>query len=385
MKNLAILGSTGSIGKSTLDVVRNSRSELNVVSMTAGKNWKLLAEQAREFKPSFVAIADETCFNDLKTALADTNVRVGAGQQAVIEAVTIAGVDTVLAAIVGSAGLKPVWEAIERKHALCLANKETLVVGGALVMEAVKKNGIILTPVDSEHSAIFQCLQGAAKTPLRRIIITASGGPFRTFPREELDKVTVEQALKHPNWNMGGKITIDSATLMNKGLEVIEAHWLFDATYEQIDIVVHPQSLIHSLVEFSDGSVIAQLGWPDMKLPIQYALSWPCRWQPPLPKFDLVKAGAMSFFEPRYEDFPCLKLAFNAGKEGGIKPCVMNAANEIAVAAFMKKKISFMQIPEVISNTIETFKNEPATSIDQLIGFDSAARQQATEQVEKLS
>lgn len=385
MKNLAILGSTGSIGKSTLDVVRNNRSELNVVSMTAGKNWKLLAEQAREFKPSFVAIADETCFNDLKAALADTNVRVGAGQQAVIEAVTIAGVDTVLAAIVGSAGLKPVWEAIERKHALCLANKETLVVGGALVMEAVKKNGIILTPVDSEHSAIFQCLQGAAKTPLRRIIITASGGPFRTFPREELDKVTVEQALKHPNWNMGGKITIDSATLMNKGLEVIEAHWLFDATYEQIDIVVHPQSLIHSLVEFSDGSVIAQLGWPDMKLPIQYALSWPCRWQPPLPKFDLVKAGAMSFFEPRYEDFPCLKLAFNAGKEGGIKPCVMNAANEIAVAAFMKKKISFMQIPEVISNTIETFKNEPATSIDQLIGFDSAARQQAAEQVEKLS
>ncbi len=385
MKNLAILGSTGSIGKSTLDVVRNNRNELNIISMTAGKNWKLLAEQAREFKPSYVAIADEACFNDLKTALADTNVRVGAGQQAVIEAVAIAGVDTVLAAIVGSAGLKPVWEAIERKHAICLANKETLVVGGALVMEAVKKKGIILTPVDSEHSAIFQCLQGAAKTPLRRIIITASGGPFRTFPREELDKVTVEQALKHPNWNMGGKITIDSATLMNKGLEVIEAHWLFDAAYGQIDIVVHPQSLIHSLVEFSDGSVIAQLGWPDMKLPIQYALSWPCRWQPPLPKFDLVKAGAMSFFEPRYEDFPCLKLAFNAGKEGGIKPCVMNAANEIAVAAFMKKKISFMQIPEVISNTIETFKNEPATSIDQLIGFDSAARQQATEQVERLS
>lgn len=384
MKNICLLGSTGSIGKSTLEVVRNNPEELKVIALTAGKNWQLLAEQAREFKPAFVAIAEEKYENDLRIALKDTDIRVGSGEKALIEAVTINGVDTVLAAIVGAAGLKPAWEAVQRKHLMCLANKETLVVSGALFMDAIKKNGVKLTPVDSEHSAIFQCLQGAVQTPLRRIIITASGGPFRTFPKEELSKVTVEQALKHPNWNMGGKITIDSATLMNKGLEVIEAHWLFDASYEQIDIVVHSQSLIHSLVEFSDGSVIAQLGWPDMKLPIQYALSWPKRWQPPVPKFDLVKAASMSFFEPRYDDFPCLKLAFEAGKAGGILPCVMNAANEIAVAAFMKKQIGFMQIPEVIGNTINAFNNEPATSIDQLIGFDVEARKKAEEFVGKL-
>lgn len=384
MKNICLLGSTGSIGKSTLDVVRANPDELRIVALTAGKNWQLLAEQAREFKPSFVAIADEKYENDLRIALKDTGIRVGAGEKAVIEAVTINEVNTVLAAIVGAAGLKPAWEAVQRKHLICLANKETLVVSGALFMDAIKKNGVKLTPVDSEHSAIFQCLQGASQTPLRKIIITASGGPFRTLPKEELKYVTVEKALKHPNWNMGGKITIDSATLMNKGLEVIEAHWLFDASYDQIDVVVHPQSLIHSLVEFSDGSVIAQLGWPDMKLPIQYALSWPKRWSQPLPEFDLVKASTMTFFEPRYDDFPCLKLAFEAGKAGGILPCVMNAANEIAVAAFMNKQIGFMQIPEVIGNTIESFKNEPATSIDQLIGFDIESRKKAEDYVSKL-
>ena len=381
MKNIALLGSTGSIGKNTLEVVRNNPDKLKIISLTAGKNWKLLAEQAREFKPKFVALADSKYENDLKSALADTNIKIGTGELAVIEAVTISGVDTVLAAIVGAAGLKPAWEAINQKHLICLANKETLVVAGELVMDAVKKKGIKLVPVDSEHSAIFQCLQGAEKTPLHRIIITASGGPFRTLPKEDLSKVTVEQALKHPNWNMGGKITIDSATLMNKGLEVIEAHWLFDASYDQIDIVVHPQSLIHSLVEYSDGSVIAQLGWPDMKLPIQYALTWPERWNPPLPKFDLVKAASMTFFEPRYDDFPCLKLAFKAGRAGGIMPCVMNAANEIAVASFMQKKIGFMQIPEVISNTIDAFKNEPVKSIEQLIELDAKSRKEAEEQV----
>ncbi len=384
MKNIALLGSTGSIGKNTLEVVRNNPDKLRIISLTAGKNWKLLAEQAREFKPKYVAIADTKYENELKSALADTNTIVKSGEEAVIEAVTINGVDTVLAAIVGAAGLNPAWEAINQKHLICLANKETLVVAGELVMNAVKKNNIKLVPVDSEHSAIFQCLQGASKTPLHRIIITASGGPFRTLPKDDLNKVTVEQALKHPNWNMGGKITIDSATLMNKGLEVIEAHWLFDATYEQIDIVVHPQSLIHSLVEFSDGSVIGQLGWPDMKLPIQYALTWPERWNPPLPKFDLIKAGTMSFFEPRYDDFPCLKIAFNAGKEGGIMPCVMNAANEIAVRAFMQKKIGFMQIPEVISNTIDSFKNEPIVSIDQLITLDAESRLKAEELIDRL-
>lgn len=384
MKNIALLGSTGSIGKSSLEVARNNPNELKIVSLTAGKNWQLLAEQAREFKPAYVAIADQRFEKDLRQALSDTNIRVGAGEEGVIEAVALASVDTVLAAIVGAAGLKPTWEAIQLKHQICLANKETLVVGGALVMEAVKKREVKLIPVDSEHSAIFQCLQGAGETPLNRIIITASGGPFRTLPKEDLRKVTVEQALKHPNWNMGGKITIDSATLMNKGLEVIEAHWLFEASYEQIDIVVHPQSLIHSLVEFSDGSVIAQIGWPDMKLPIQYALSWPKRWQPPLKNFDLVKASSMTFFKPRYEDFPCLKLAFEAGKAGGIMPCVMNAANEVAVAAFLQKKIAFMDIPEVIGKTMASFKMEEATSIDQLISLDLTSRKQAEEYIREL-
>lgn len=379
MKNIALLGSTGSIGRSTLDVVRSNPGQLKIRALTGARNWQLLAEQAIELKPDFVAIADPACEKDLRLALAGESVRIGSGDAAVIEAVRTPGVDTVVAAIVGSAGLKPVMEAIACRHQICLANKETLVVGGSLVMEAVKKAGVDLIPVDSEHSAIFQCLQAAEKTPLRRIIITASGGPFRTMPREELAKVTVEQALKHPNWNMGGKITIDSATLMNKGLEVIEAHWLFATDYSQIDVVVHPQSIVHSLVEFSDGSVIAQLGWPDMKLPIQYALSWPLRWKPPLPPLDLFKVGSMTFSEPRLNDFPCLQLAYEAGKTGGIMPCVLNAANEIAVAAFMKKQLSFVQIPELIAKTMQTFSHAPAAGIDQLIAIDKEARSKAQE------
>ena len=313
----------------------------------------------------------------MHNALHGTDIRIGCGDQAIIEAVTLADTNAVVAAIVGSAGLMPVMEAISRKLQICLANKETLVVGGSLVMEAVKKAGVDLLPVDSEHSAIFQCLQGSEKTPASKIIITASGGPFRTFSAEQLVNVSVEQALKHPNWDMGGKITIDSATLMNKGLEVIEAHWLFDMPYERIDVVVHPQSIIHSLVEFSDGSVIAQLGWPDMKLPIQYALSWPQRWWPPMPALDLVKVGAMTFETPRFNDFPCLKLAFEAGKTGGIAPCVMNAANEVAVAAFMQKKISFIEIPQLIEQTMRAFVSEAATSIGQLIEVDKKARSTA--------
>lgn len=377
MKTIAILGSTGSIGKSTLEIVKANPRQLKVKSLTAAKNWQLLAQQARDFEPEFVAIADPQCESELSNALLGSGIRVGSGEEAVIEAVTLSNTDAVVAAIVGSAGLKPVMEAIARKLQICLANKETLVVGGSLVMEAVNEAKIDLLPVDSEHSAIFQCLQGSENTPARKIIITASGGPFRTFTRDQLQQVTVEQALKHPNWNMGGKITIDSATLMNKGLEVIEAHWLFGMPYEQIEVVVHPQSLIHSLVEFSDGSVVAQLGWPDMKLPIQYALSWPDRWWAPLPSFDLVKAGSMTFEPPRLDDFPCLKLAFSAGKAAGTAPCIMNAANEIAVEAFMNKKISFVEIPQLIEQTMRAFIVEPATSIKQLIEVDKKARSTA--------
>lgn len=378
MKNIAILGATGSIGCSTLEVVRNNPDLLSVRALTGGKNWQLLAKQALECQPDLVVIADKSAYGDLRSALSGSKIRVEAGDEAIVAAVELQSLDAVVAAIVGSAGLSPVMAAIDKGLQICLANKETLVVGGSLVMQAVKHAGVDLLPVDSEHSAIFQCLQGAQANPLHKIIITASGGPFRKFNGEQLTKVTPEQALKHPNWDMGGKITIDSSTLMNKGLEVIEAHWLFDADYDNIEVVVHPQSIIHSLVEFSDGSVIAQLGWPDMKLPIQYALSWPARWSPPLPALDLVKVSCMTFEPPDPMRFPCLAYAYEAGRAGGIMPCVLNAANEIAVAAFLKRQIGFMAIPAVIRKTMDSFKNEPVTSVTQLLEVDAQARETAT-------
>lgn len=374
IKNIALLGSTGSIGQNTLEIVRKYPNRLKIKALTAGNNWQLLAEQALEFNPEYVALASTKNEADLKTALANTNIKVGTGENALIEAVSLNNVDTVLAAIVGFAGLKPVMEAIALKRRICLANKETLVVAGSIFMKAVKENKVDLLPVDSEHSAIFQCLSGLNNPNLSKIVITASGGPFKDFPTEKLKDVTVEMALKHPNWNMGGKITIDSATLMNKGLEVIEAHWLFGADYEDIDIVIHPQSLIHSLIEYSDGSVIAQLGWPDMKLPIQCALSWPERWEPPLKPFNLLHAKNMTFFEPRFEDFPTLKLAIKAGKEGGIMPCVLNAANEVAVEAFLNNIITFIEIPQLIETTLRGFNNADVKSIEQLIEIDYKAR-----------
>ncbi|NCB46084.1 1-deoxy-D-xylulose-5-phosphate reductoisomerase [bacterium] len=374
IKNIALLGSTGSIGQNTLEIVRKYPNRLKIKALTAGNNWQLLAQQALEFNPEYVALASTKNEADLKAALANTNIKVGTGENALIEAVSLNNVDTVLAAIVGFAGLKPVMEAIALKRRICLANKETLVVAGSIFMKAVKENKVDLLPVDSEHSAIFQCLSGLNNPNLSKIVITASGGPFKDFPTEKLKDVTVEMALKHPNWNMGGKITIDSATLMNKGLEVIEAHWLFGADYEDIDIVIHPQSLIHSLIEYSDGSVIAQLGWPDMKLPIQCALSWPERWEPPLKPFNLLHAKSMTFFEPRFEDFPSLKLAIKAGKEGGIMPCVLNAANEVAVEAFLNNIITFIEMPQLIETTLRGFNNADVKSIDQLIEIDYKAR-----------
>lgn len=374
IKNIALLGSTGSIGQNTLEIVRKYPNRLKIKALTAGNNWQLLAQQALEFNPEYVALASTKNEADLKAALANTNIKIGTGENALIEAVSLNNVDTVLAAIVGFAGLKPVMEAIALKRRICLANKETLVVAGSIFMKAVKENKVDLLPVDSEHSAIFQCLSGLNNPNLSKIIITASGGPFKDFPTEKLKDVTVEMALKHPNWNMGGKITIDSATLMNKGLEVIEAHWLFGADYEDIDIVIHPQSLIHSLIEYSDGSVIAQLGWPDMKLPIQCALSWPERWEPPLKPFNLLHAKSMTFFEPRFEDFPSLKLAIKAGKEGGIMPCVLNAANEVAVEAFLNNIITFIEMPQLIETTLRGFNNADVKSIEQLIEIDYKAR-----------
>ncbi|MBU1109406.1 MAG: 1-deoxy-D-xylulose-5-phosphate reductoisomerase [Candidatus Riflebacteria bacterium] len=375
MKNIALLGATGSIGCSTLEVVRNNPDKLRVRALTAGKNWQRLAEQALEFRPDLVAIADKDAYGELKNALSGSSVRVEAGDEAVLAAVEMQPLDAVVAAIVGSAGLRPVMAAIGKGLQICLANKETLVVGGSLVMQAVRRAGLDLLPVDSEHSAIFQCLQNCPADSVHKIIITASGGPFRSFSREQLADVTPEQALKHPNWDMGGKITIDSATLMNKGLEVIEAHWLFDKAYEDIEVVVHPQSIIHSLVEFSDGSVIAQLGWPDMKLPIQYALSWPQRWSPPLPPLDLVKIGSITFESPDPQKFACLAYAYEAGRAGGIMPCVLNAANEISVAAFLNRQIGFLEIPAIIRKTLDSFKNQEVTTVDQLLEVDAQARE----------
>ncbi|MDN5279788.1 MAG: 1-deoxy-D-xylulose-5-phosphate reductoisomerase [Clostridiales bacterium] len=378
MKKIALAGSTGSIGTSTLEIVRQNSDKLKIVSLSAGKNWQLLVKQAIEFQPEYVAIADSDLYEEVKKALAGTQIEIGAGSEAVIAAAAWQTADYLVAAIVGAAGLKPVMAAIEADKNICLANKETLVVGGSLVTREIEKRSLTLLPVDSEHSAIFQCLQNSAAF-LKKIIITASGGPFRGWSHEEMSKVTVEQALKHPNWSMGGKITIDSATLMNKGLEVIEAHWLFNMPYKNIDVVVHPQSIIHSLVEFTDNSVVAQLGWPDMKLPIQYALSYPQRWGPALESLDLVKVGSMTFEAPDMAKFPCLGLAFEAGKTGGIMPCVLNAANEVAVYAFMQRKTGFMQIPEIIAATMQKFVPEEVVSIEQLIEVDSQARKYAEE------
>lgn len=378
MKNISILGATGSIGCNTLEVVRNNPDKLRVRALTGGKNWQRLAAQALEFKPDLVVIADKSTYNDLKKALADSSIRVEAGEEGILEAVKIQPLDAVVAAIVGAAGLMPVMAAIEKGLQICLANKETLVVAGSLVMQAVKNAGIDLLPVDSEHSAIFQCLQSNSQNSLKKIIITASGGPFRTFEQKQMAAITPEQALKHPNWDMGGKITIDSATLMNKGLEVIEAHWLFAADYDNVDVVVHPQSIVHSLVEFSDGSVIAQLGWPDMRLPIQYALSWPQRWSPPLASLNLVKVGSMTFEAPDSDRFPCLAYAYEAGRAGGIMPCVLNAANEVAVAAFLNRKTGFMSIPALIRKTMDSFKNQAVTTVAQLLEVDKQAREIAS-------
>lgn len=381
LRNITILGSTGSIGESTLEVVRANKERNRIIALTAGKNWKRLAEQALEFNPDFVAMATDEFEEELRNQLKHTKIKIGFGPEALIEAVFIAAVNTVVAAIVGFAGLEPVMAAIKLKRRICLANKETLVAAGGLFMKAIKTSGAELLPVDSEHSAIFQCLGSLRHNNLSKILLTASGGPFRDFTKEQLTEVTKSMALKHPNWDMGGKITIDSATLMNKGLEVIEAHWLFKVPFKDIEVVVHPESIIHSMVEYTDGSVIAQLGWPDMKLPIQYALSWPTRWEPTMETLDIFKIRQMTFAEPNYDAFPCLKLAINAGENGGTQPCILNAANEVAVNAFLADKISFVEIPQIIKDTLSIVDREEVSSIKQLIEVDALARNKAKEMV----
>ncbi|HOY67427.1 MAG TPA: 1-deoxy-D-xylulose-5-phosphate reductoisomerase [Candidatus Ozemobacteraceae bacterium] len=375
-RNLAILGSTGSIGRNTLDVVRAHPDRLSVKSLAAGKQWKRLAEQVREFRPRLVAVYEPEAAARLRDEIRGIDVAVREGMPGLLEAASLADADTLVSALVGSIGLRPVMVAIASGKTICLANKETLVVAGALVTAAAQEKGVPIIPVDSEHSAIFQCLADGNRdaSQIRRLVLTASGGPFRRLETERLAGVTPGEALRHPNWDMGGKITIDSATLMNKGLEVIEARWLFGIEFDRIEVVVHPQSIIHSLVEFIDGSFLGQLGAPDMRLPIQYALSYPDRWQASGDRLDLLKLGSLTFEPPRLADFPCLAYAYEAGRRGGTLPCAMNAANEVAVAAFLQGDIGFTDIPAVIRAVMDMMPFEAAPDLDALLAHDEQAR-----------
>lgn len=371
-KHIAILGSTGSIGTQTLDVARAHTDLLTVEVLTAGHNAKLLIEQAREFQPNTVVIADESKYDEVKSALADLDIKVWTGSKAIEDVVQMSTVDTVVTAMVGYVGLSSTIKAIEAGKNIALANKETLVVAGELITELVAKHKVKVTPVDSEHSAIFQCLVGEPE--VEKLIITASGGPFRTKSIDELRTVTPQQALKHPNWNMGAKITIDSASMMNKGLEVIEAHWLFGIPYEQIEVTVHPQSIIHSMVQFIDGSVKAQMGLPDMRLPIQYALSYPDRWPSTFGRIDFKNQQPLTFEAPDLEKFRCLALAYEALGKGGNMPAIMNAANEVAVAAFLKERIGFLDIAATIERTMHAIAFVGKPTYDDYVATDREAR-----------
>ena len=360
-KQIAILGSTGSIGTQALEVISEHSNLFEVAVLTANNNSKLLIEQAIKFKPNTVVIANEEKYKEVDEALFKLGIKVFAGQQSLEEVVELENIDVVLTALVGYSGLKPTIRAIKAKKTIALANKETLVVAGDLITKLCLENGVKIYPVDSEHSAIFQCLVGETYNPIEKIYLTASGGPFRGRLRNDLLNITKAQALKHPNWEMGAKITIDSASLMNKGLEVIEAKWLFDLKAEQIDVVVHPQSIIHSAVQFEDGSIKAQLGVPDMKLPIQYALGFPERLKNTFKRFSFMDYPNLTFEKPDLETFRNLQLAYNAMHKGGNMPCILNAANEIAVAAFLKDKIGFLNMSDLIADCMEkiTFVSNP--------------------------
>ena len=380
-KRKAILGSTGSIGRQTLDVVRQHPDRFQVEVITAGSNAALLAEQARAFDVPHAVICNTTKYDQVRDILAGTRTEVHAGIDAACDLVTGENVDIVVASMVGFSGLRPTLAAIRAGKDIALANKETLVAAGSIVMAEAQRCGVKILPVDSEHSAIFQCLQAAGGNPVARIHLTASGGPFRTWPREQIEKAGKDQALRHPNWNMGAKITIDSATMMNKGFEVIEAKWLFDVEPERIHVVVHPESVIHSMVEFADGAVLAQLGCPDMREPIQLALSYPERLSLNNRKLDFSTLGALTFFEPDLEKFPCLKLAFEAIGRGGNLPCALNAANEAAVAAYLEDKIGFYDIAAVAADTIACTEFVAEPSLDDIFATNEEAFARARKQI----
>lgn len=371
MKNLTILGSTGSIGTQTLEVVRNYRENFRITALAAGSNTALMEQQIREFMPQKAVMWSEKAAQDLKERIRDLDVEVGCGMEGLLEISTMPCTDIVLTAIVGMIGIRPTIAAIEHKKTIALANKETLVTAGHIIMPLAEKNGVKILPVDSEHSAIFQSLNGEKRTQAKRILLTASGGPFRGKTREELEGVTLEDSLKHPNWSMGKKITVDSSTLVNKGLEVMEARWLFDVDLDQIQVVVHPQSVIHSAVEYVDGAVIAQLGTPDMKLPIQYALFYPDRYPMEGKKLDLFEISRLTFEKPDTETFPGLKLAFEAAETGGSMPTVYNAANEKAVQLFLERKIRFLQIPQLMEMAMAHHKRVENPDVSQILAAEA--------------
>ena len=378
VKTLALLGSTGSIGTQTLEVLRQQPGRFRVAVLSAQRQWELLARQAREFRPAVVVIGDDSLYQPLKAALADQpETAVLAGAAALADVVTRPEIDIVLTALVGYAGLRPTVAAIRAGNNLALANKETLVVAGELITDLIRQHRVRLLPVDSEHSAIFQCLVGEEANPIEKIILTASGGPFRGRSAQQLEAVTKAQALKHPNWDMGAKITIDSASLMNKGLEVIEAKWLFGLTNEQIDVVVHPQSIVHSLVQFADGSLKAQLGLPDMKLPIQYALGYPARLANTFPRFSFLDYPALTFEAPDRAAFPNLELAFGAMRRGGNAPCVLNAANEVAVAAFLREQVGFRQMSDLVAECLARVSYLAEPLLADLVATDAETRRLA--------
>lgn len=379
MKNISILGATGSIGTQTLDVIRNSSEKINLIGVSANSSVNKIKEIIIEFNPKYVAMMDKDSAKIIREFCNDKypNIQVFDGMEGLIKIASLEEIDTVVTSVVGMIGLKPTMAAIEAKKDIALANKETLVVAGELVMNKAKENNVKILPVDSEHSAIFQSLSGYKNKDIKKILLTASGGPFRGKTMYDLKDVTVKEALKHPKWNMGQKISIDSATLMNKGLEVIEAHFLFDCDYDNIEVIVHPQSIIHSMVEYKDASVIAQLGSPDMRLPIQYALNYPERKEMIANPVNFYELGALTFEKPDLETFKCLKFAYEAGKIGGLAPTILNGANEEAVALLLKEKIRFLQVAEIIEECMQEFKENyyDELTLDNIINLDKKVRE----------
>ena len=379
MKSIVILGSTGSIGTNTLDVVSKFPDQFQVVGLTAGSNDQVLEQQITAFKPKVVALSCPKATNRLRSRIDTKHVEVLEGESGLCEVARLAECDLVISSIVGGAGLKPTLSAIQAGHSSALANKEPMVMAGQLMQQEAHKHGVKIFPVDSEHSAIFQSMEGHRKVDIRRVILTASGGPFWDWPKPALEHVTPEQALQHPNWKMGAKITTDSATLMNKGLEVIEARWLFNIPAAQIDVVIHRESIIHSLVEYCDGSVISQLGYPDMRTPIAYAMNYPERIPLNPPLLDLGKIGKLTFYAPDTEKFPCLQLAYDALAGGVGLPATLNAANEIAVQAFLDQQMAFLDIPRVIQETMNAYTPAPLSTVEEVLELDQWARRTATD------